>query len=229
MMGDTTTMKLKSAGRSMAGLLNTEEQGKSNPEIFEHTRKELQGIEIKDIRTVEDLDALYQGLKSLQNTIVILHSLDLLNGVSDLKPAAILAAPCSESRLNRQIARLKKENESTPQKTKRTQSKTIIIYTHDGFEVIRTKEILHITAERAYCQIFLTEGRKLTVSKPLREIEDQLSSCFFRTHHSHLVNLCKVVAYKKDAGGELVLKDGSRVPVARSRKEEVEGRLSNRI
>lgn len=204
-------------------LLNTEVKDKTNRENFEQTGKDVQGIEIKEIRTVEDLDTQYQGLNGLQNTIVILHSLDLLNGVSDLKPAAILAAPCSESRLNRQIARLKNEKEQKPSKT--AKSKTIIIHTHDGFEVIRTKEILHIIAERAYCQIFLTKGRKLTVSKPLREIEEQLSSCFIRTHHSHLVNLCKVGAYKKEAGGELVLKDGSRVPVAKSRKEEVEGRL----
>lgn len=228
-MGTTTTMHLKSAESGKTGILNSEERSMFSPQTGEKIPDIKGEVEIKEIRSREDLDLLYQSAAGLQNTIIILHELDLLNGVTDLRPAAIFAAPLSEVRLKRQVqlitGRIKKEQEGPKQK--RTKQKRIIIYTHDGFEVIRTKEILHITAERAYCQIFLTEGRKLTVSKSMREIEDQLPHHFFRSHHSHVVNLRMVIAYKKDAGGELVLKDGSRVPVARSRKEDLEARLTN--
>jgi DNA-binding LytR/AlgR family response regulator len=224
-MEGTTTIKLKSHTDGAATVWKVPNEASKKCD----DTKEKSAVNIIELRSRDDLDLLYQKMEPLDNTIIILHHLDLLNGATDLKPAAIFAAPCNRNRLSRLIQQLEaraQESVTRPAPvSKRQNKKNIIIYTHDGFEVIRTKEILHITAERAYCQIFLTKGRKITVSKPLREIEDQLSSCFFRTHHSHLVNLCKVVAYKKDAGGELVLKDGSRVPVARSRKEEVEGRL----
>ncbi len=60
-MGDTTTRKLTSNGRMNFWLLNTEVKDKTNRENFEQTGKDVQGIEIKEIRTVEDLDTQYQG------------------------------------------------------------------------------------------------------------------------------------------------------------------------
>ena len=222
-MEGTTNIKLKSHTDKVSAVLKapngTTPKGEANTEKGD--------VNIIELRCREDLDMLYQKMEPLDNTIIILHHLDLLNGATDLRPAAIFAAPCNRNRLSRQIQQLEAKTQAynlhdEMKAGKKCQGKkSIIIHTHDGFEVIRTKEILHITAERAYCQIFLTQGRKLTVSKPLREIEDLLPACFFRCHHSHLINLKKVQAYKKEDGGLVVMKDGSKVPVARARKEEM--------
>ena len=222
-MEGSTTIKLKSQVKSPAEIWHSE---KSNATKAGSTLPASR-ITIKELHSREDLDRLYEKMEGLENTILIIHQLDLLNGATDLKPAAIFAAPCTRNRISRQIQQLESKTQAyNPHDDlkagKKCQGKkNIIIHTHDGFEVIRTKEINHITAERAYCQIFLTQGRKLTVSKPLREIEDLLPACFFRCHHSHLINLKKVQAYKKEDGGLVVMKDGSKVPVARARKEEM--------
>lgn len=222
-MEGSTTIKLKSQVKPPAEIWHSE---KSNATKAGSTLPASR-ITIKELHSREDLDRLYEKMEGLENTILIIHQLDLLNGATDLKPAAIFAAPCTRNRISRQIQQLESKTQAyNPHDDlkagKKCQGKkNIIIHTHDGFEVIRTKEINHITAERAYCQIFLTQGRKLTVSKPLREIEDLLPACFFRCHHSHLINLKKVQAYKKEDGGLVVMKDGSKVPVARARKEEM--------
>ena len=222
-MEGSTTIKLKSQVKPPAEIWHSE---KSNATKAGSTLPASR-ITIKELHSREDLDRLYEKMEGLENTILIIHQLDLLNGATDLKPAAIFAAPCTRNRISRHIQQLESKTQAynphdDMKAGKKCQGKkNIIIHTHDGFEVIRTKEINHITAERAYCQIFLTQGRKLTVSKPLREIEDLLPACFFRCHHSHLINLKKVQAYKKEDGGLVVMKDGSKVPVARARKEEM--------
>ncbi|MBK7787615.1 MAG: LytTR family transcriptional regulator [Saprospiraceae bacterium] len=98
----------------------------------------------------------------------------------------------------------------------------MLIPTQEGFEVIRHDEITRIEADRAYCVLHQKNGRRLMISKPLRELKDQLpTDQFFRCHSSHLIRLSAVVAYRKEGGGVLVLCDGSHVPVAKARKEEM--------
>ena len=49
-------------------------------------------VNIIELRCREDLDMLYQKMEPLDNTIIILHHLDLLNGATDLRPAAIFCS-----------------------------------------------------------------------------------------------------------------------------------------
>ena len=51
---------------------------------------------------------------------------------------------------------------------------------------------------------------------------------FFRTHQSYLVNLDHIVKYIKGSGGQLKLKDGTEVLVARARKEALMEIIFNR-
>jgi len=76
-------------------------------------------------------------------------------------------------------------------------------------------------ADRAYCQIHLTNGQKKMASKSLKEIEDVLpKALFFRSHASHLINLHQVEKYSKEDGGFAVMSDQTQVPIARRRKNE---------
>jgi len=96
----------------------------------------------------------------------------------------------------------------------------IILKTLDQIHIINTSDILHIEADRNYSTLFLEEGRKLVVSRPIKEFEDALSDRgFHRIHKSHIININKVSFFNRPEGGTVVLKDGSIVPVA-SRKRD---------
>ena len=91
-----------------------------------------------------------------------------------------------------------------------------------GIEYIPVKEILRCQADVNYTHFFLKNGRKITVSKTLKEFEIQLlPHGFFRVHNSHLINLAEVKFYQKGKGGALVLSDGAEIEVASRRKEEL--------
>ena len=81
--------------------------------------------------------------------------------------------------------------------------------------------ILRVEADRSYSYLYLLNGNKKTVSKPLKEVEKMLpENLYFRTHHSHLINLSHIDMIKYQDGGCVLMKDGSQVPIARRRKRE---------
>lgn len=96
----------------------------------------------------------------------------------------------------------------------------LAIPTNDGMEYLNPKDIIRIEADRSYSWFFLTGGRKILVSKNLKEFQDLLSDrYFFRPHNSHLINLRFVHKYIRKEGGYIEMMDGSQIPVSRNRKE----------
>ena len=66
----------------------------------------------------------------------------------------------------------------------------------------------------------MLDGRKVMVSKPLKEFEELLEECmFFRVHKSNMVNLRQIKKYIKGKGGYIILSDDSHVDVSVRRKE----------
>jgi two-component system LytT family response regulator len=97
----------------------------------------------------------------------------------------------------------------------------IAVPTSNGTEFISVDEILYVTADRSYCQIFLTEKRNMVVSKSLSELEIILpSEKFYRLHKSHTVNLNFVKKHLKTDGGIVELTDGTKLYIARNKKDE---------
>lgn len=97
----------------------------------------------------------------------------------------------------------------------------ITLYTTDGPVFARTDEILRLETYGNYSFVYLANGERLLVSRNLKEFEEMLHEPqFFRVHQSHMVNTSLVKKVIKDEGGQAVMKDGSKIPVARRRKEE---------
>ncbi|MDG2370959.1 MAG: LytTR family DNA-binding domain-containing protein [Flavobacteriales bacterium] len=106
--------------------------------------------------------------------------------------------------------------------------KKIALPSLEGIEFYEINEILRCEADRAYCNFFLTNGQKITVSKSLREFEELLSECnFFRVHKSNMVNLGHIKKYIKGKGGYVVLSDDSHVDVSVRKKELLMEVLAN--
>ena len=97
----------------------------------------------------------------------------------------------------------------------------VAVPTMEGFELIPIDDIIQCEADDNYTHLYLKTKRIVTVSRTLKEVEEQLQhlSFFVRVHHSHLVNLKEVTKYVRGEGGYLVMNDGSSISVSRSRKE----------
>jgi len=96
----------------------------------------------------------------------------------------------------------------------------------EGYEFIEAGKIIYAKAEGSYTHVFLNDKRKLIISKTLSDIEELLPTEHFqRIHHSTLVNLSHVTHLFKTDGGFVVLDNGEKLVVSKSRKESLMERL----
>ena len=135
--------------------------------------------------------------------------------LEDLREAIAKAESQILKELNLQLAEL--SNNLKP-----SQSKRIVLRTADKLHFIPVTEIMRCEADRNYTTFFLAEGRKIVVSGTMREYEDILSEQgFYRLHKSHIVNLSFIQSYEKADGGTVILTDGTHVPVAMRKKNQL--------
>lgn len=93
-------------------------------------------------------------------------------------------------------------------------------------EYIRISDIVRCEADGNYTKFILNNDRNVLVSRTLREFEDMLSDFhFIRAHQSHLVNERFIASYNKRKKNEIILMDGTIIPVSRYRKNMVLERL----
>lgn len=98
----------------------------------------------------------------------------------------------------------------------------IMVRNHRGVHFVPIEEIDRISAADYYARIHTSE-RTFLLRQSLTALEEALpADLFARTHRSAIVNLRRVRSIEEsDEGLEAVLADGSRAPVARSRKAEI--------
>lgn len=97
----------------------------------------------------------------------------------------------------------------------------LAIPTLEGILFFNIADIIHLEANSNYTNIFFVTNTKVTASKTLKEFEELLpADTFFRTHHSHIINLNYIKRYIKGDGGQIELTNGTLVDVSRSKKEE---------
>ena len=97
----------------------------------------------------------------------------------------------------------------------------IALATKDGYELIFVDQIIRCEADDNYTYFHLKGQKKITVSRTLKEIEQQLAAFpfFVRVHHSYIANLNEVNKYVRGEGGYLIMSDGVSINVSRSRKD----------
>lgn len=100
--------------------------------------------------------------------------------------------------------------------------------TIDGIIFVKIKDITRCESENNYTNIFLNNGKKIMVSKTLKEYDEMLTPFgFFRIHKSYLINLSYLTRYKKGEGGYVEMEDGAELEVSRRRKEDFLSALQN--
>jgi len=97
----------------------------------------------------------------------------------------------------------------------------IALTTADGLIFVSTTDILYCEAESNYTRVVLSGGRKVMVSKVLKDIDDALAgSDFCRVHSSFLINVNRIKKYVRGDGGYLLMDDDAQIPISRSRRQD---------
>lgn len=94
-------------------------------------------------------------------------------------------------------------------------------------KVVPVDDIQHIVASGVYAELHTTKETHL-VRTPLSMLEEHLDpEQFFRVHRSAIVRLDEVEELIREGGGSCLvqLRSGAKLPVGRSRREELEVRL----
>jgi two-component system LytT family response regulator len=105
--------------------------------------------------------------------------------------------------------------------------KRIVLPTTNGFTVVNPDDIIRCESDRNYTFIFLKDGRRILVSRTIKEYEEMLKDYnFFRIHQSHLINLGFLKNYIRGRGGYVELMDGTVIDVAARKKAEFLKRMS---
>ncbi len=80
-------------------------------------------------------------------------------------------------------------------------------------------EIIRCESDSNYTHVFLVDGKKITLTKTLKEVERILEGLgFFRVHQSHLINMQHIGQMLKN-DGSVIMKDGSHIAISRKHRE----------
>lgn len=90
----------------------------------------------------------------------------------------------------------------------------------DSMQFMEPDDIIRCESDSNYTHIFLAGGKKITLAKTLKEVEENISgSPFFRLHQSHLVNMNHINKYVKGDSAYIIMKDGTQIGISRNKKE----------
>lgn len=111
------------------------------------------------------------------------------------------------------LQQIKMQSKSTPQR--------IALTTGDGLIFVPTADIIYCEAESNYTNVVLNDGKKILVSKVLKDIDEALSGDdFYRVHSSYLININRIKKLVRGDGGYLIMDNDATVNISRSRKQE---------
>ncbi len=139
-----------------------------------------------------------------------------------LSPANLLAAvkkaeeTMGSDELNMKL-KILLNNIAEPIKNK----KKIVLKTMERIYSVDLDDIIRFESDGGYTKVYLTDGKRIMVSKTMKEYDDLLLDAgFLRVHHSHLINMNHLFCFEK-AEGHVVMKDDSIVPVSNRKKDQL--------
>jgi len=223
-------------------LLGTAESVPTGVALLEHTRPDLVFLDI-EMQSGTGFDLLQQVART-DFAVVFTTAYDHY-ALQAIKVSALdyLLKPIDLDELQAAVAKVREQRarpaEAGPgaaleqllatlrQPTRAPQS--ITLATAEGLEFVPLSSIIRVEAAGAYSTFFLKEGRKIVVSKNLKEYESLLpAGQFFRLHNSHIVNLAEVRRLVRTDGGYAVMSDGTTVLISPKKKEEFVQLMSGR-
>lgn len=88
--------------------------------------------------------------------------------------------------------------------------------------MIEYDSIFYCESDGNYTNIYLSNQKKIMVSRTLKDVESSLPHPpFLRIHHSFVVNINHIKEYIRGEGGEVLLTNGDQIRVSRNKKDEL--------
>ncbi len=100
--------------------------------------------------------------------------------------------------------------------------KKIVLKDSNSFYFIDVKDIIRCESDGQYTEFYIENSKKIIISKSLKEYEEMLEPYgFIRPHHSHIININKILRFNKTEGGSLVLNNNDEIPVSHRKKAQI--------
>ena len=98
----------------------------------------------------------------------------------------------------------------------------VALPTFDGLEFLEIKKIVRCESESNYTWLHCEDRSKHLICRTLKEVERVLQeNGFIRVHHSHLINPQYIRKFIRHDGGFIVMEDGERISVSRTKKDRL--------
>lgn len=98
----------------------------------------------------------------------------------------------------------------------------IVLRDLENIHLVHLSDITHCKADGNYTEFHFINDKPLIVSKNLKDYDSILTgSGFLRIHRSYLVNMKHFKKLEKAEGGTVFLADGSALPLASGKKEDL--------
>lgn len=183
------------------------------------------------MRDMSGFDMLAQ-IKDINFEVIFTTAFDQY-ALDAFKVSAVdyLMKPIDEEELQNALQKVKKRKEQQAsnhveflldllKKNAQTAEDLIALPSQSGLEFIEIDKIIYCQSDSNYTHLVLLEDKKILVSKTLKDVEAMLpKQAFFRVHNSFVVHLKYIRRYLKAEGGALIMVNGDKVRVSRSKKE----------
>ena len=148
-------------------------------------------------------------LSAIDYLVKPIHPVELIESVKKAKE--LLNRENNKLELNALLANVKQIS-GNPKK--------IILKTAENIYLIDVNDIIRCESDGAYTIFYVADGKKIMISKIIKEYEELLHEHgFMRIHKSHIINLNYIDRFEKADGGSVILKDQSSIPVSVRKKE----------
>ncbi|HOW26296.1 MAG TPA: LytTR family DNA-binding domain-containing protein [Bacteroidales bacterium] len=135
----------------------------------------------------------------------------------ELEEAVGKADQVIQKQFNLQMKALEENLKAVPR-----QRKKLILKTTENIHLVDLPDIVSCESADNYTVVHLQGGERIMVSKTLKEYDELLSDCgFFRVHKSFLINVGHIKRFEKQDGGQIVLTNDIKIPVASRKRDEL--------
>lgn len=147
-----------------------------------------------------------------------------------------LLKPINVNELEKAIFRVKEKKnvlslsrlEELASVLRKQESKRLALPSRQGKEFVEQEYISHCIASGCYTELFLKNGDKRMISKPLSYFEELLDkSIFCRTHKKYLVNTKEVIFLEKGKTATLHMRNGDKLYLSGNFKENFQLIMGN--
>lgn len=172
-----------------------------------------------NLRGQDGFDLLKQQLCQSFHTIVVSANSDRAIEAFDIGVLDFVAKPFTQERIQKAVDRLTN--------TQQGQSKYLTYKKLGKMELLAIDKICSLKAEGHYCEVTTANDQTLLHDKSLDKLLAILPRHFYRIHRSYAVSLdyAKAIEVKEGSKYWLVLRNEQRLPIGRTKVNELRERL----